>query len=56
LTKILAGFPTVTIFDSNIFYPARKQEMPSTIHHFAGCKTRGGWTHKLAEPNSNDRQ
>jgi mannosyltransferase OCH1-like enzyme len=56
LTRVLVGFPTVSIFDSNIFYPARKQEMPSTIHHFAGCKTRGGWTHKLAEPNSNDRQ
>jgi mannosyltransferase OCH1-like enzyme len=55
LTSVLKGFSTVTIFDSNVFYPARKQEYPATIHHFAGCKTRGGWTYKLTEPNPNER-
>jgi mannosyltransferase OCH1-like enzyme len=46
--------PSVKIFESDVFYPARKQETPATIHHFAGCKTKAGWTHRLAEPNTNE--
>ena len=46
-TKVLKQYPNVVPLPRAYFYQTSDPAVPATIHYFAGCMTKEGWTNKV---------